>query len=93
MCRVAAELFWVSLFSQMWVHAHEAPNHITSMFLQLLTVEFTLNLFLTYSCLTISQHYYMQLYKQFPKLHVFTYGAAPCVDFVIADACSQFVTR
>ncbi|VAH82676.1 unnamed protein product [Triticum turgidum subsp. durum] len=34
----------------------------------------------------------IMLYKQFPKLHVFTYGAAPCVDFVIADACSQFVT-
>uniref|UniRef100_A0A8I6X5I1 Fungal lipase-like domain-containing protein n=2 Tax=Hordeum vulgare subsp. vulgare TaxID=112509 RepID=A0A8I6X5I1_HORVV len=34
----------------------------------------------------------IRLYKQFPKLHVFTYGAAPCVDFVIADACSQFVT-
>ena len=34
-----------------------------------------------------------QLYRRFPKLHVYAYGAAPCVDYVIADACSQFVTR
>jgi hypothetical protein len=34
-----------------------------------------------------------QLYGRFPKLHVYAYGAAPCVDYVIADACSQFVTR
>ncbi|KAL6616546.1 hypothetical protein ACP70R_038816 [Stipagrostis hirtigluma subsp. patula] len=33
-----------------------------------------------------------ELYGRFPKLHVYTYGAAPCVDYVIADACSQFVT-
>uniref|UniRef100_A0ACD5WIU4 Uncharacterized protein n=2 Tax=Avena sativa TaxID=4498 RepID=A0ACD5WIU4_AVESA len=34
----------------------------------------------------------IRLYRRFPKLHVYTYGAAPCVDFKIADACSQFVT-
>ncbi|PNT73388.1 hypothetical protein BRADI_2g57770v3 [Brachypodium distachyon] len=34
----------------------------------------------------------IRLYRRFPKLHVFAYGAAPCVDYVIADACSQFVT-
>ncbi|RCV28594.1 hypothetical protein SETIT_5G415900v2 [Setaria italica] len=34
----------------------------------------------------------IKLYGQFPKLHVYAYGAAPCVDYVIADACSQFVT-
>ncbi|CAO2172413.1 unnamed protein product [Urochloa humidicola] len=34
----------------------------------------------------------IKLYRHFPKLHVYAYGAAPCVDYVIADACSQFVT-
>lgn len=34
----------------------------------------------------------IRLYGRFPKLHVYAYGAAPCVDYVIADACSQFVT-
>ncbi|PUZ53463.1 hypothetical protein GQ55_5G054000 [Panicum hallii var. hallii] len=34
----------------------------------------------------------IKLYKRFPNLHVYAYGAAPCVDYVIADACSQFVT-
>ncbi|CAM0884151.1 unnamed protein product [Alopecurus aequalis] len=34
----------------------------------------------------------IRLYRRFPKLHVYTYGAAPCVDFTIANACSQFVT-
>jgi len=34
----------------------------------------------------------IKLYRRFPKLHVYAYGAAPCVDYVIADACSQFVT-
>uniref|UniRef100_J3L6T0 Uncharacterized protein n=2 Tax=Oryza brachyantha TaxID=4533 RepID=J3L6T0_ORYBR len=34
----------------------------------------------------------IRLYGRFPKLHVYAYGAAPCVDYVIADACSPFVT-
>ncbi|KAG8054329.1 hypothetical protein GUJ93_ZPchr0001g31284 [Zizania palustris] len=34
----------------------------------------------------------IRLYGRFPKLHVYAYGAAPCVDYMIADACSQFVT-
>uniref|UniRef100_A0A0D9V936 Uncharacterized protein n=1 Tax=Leersia perrieri TaxID=77586 RepID=A0A0D9V936_9ORYZ len=34
----------------------------------------------------------IRLYRRFPKLHVYAYGAAPCVDYVIAEACSQFVT-
>uniref|UniRef100_I1NUB9 Uncharacterized protein n=1 Tax=Oryza glaberrima TaxID=4538 RepID=I1NUB9_ORYGL len=34
----------------------------------------------------------IRLYGHFPKLHVYAYGAAPCVDYVIAEACSQFVT-
>ncbi|TVU36169.1 hypothetical protein EJB05_18088 [Eragrostis curvula] len=34
----------------------------------------------------------IRLYGRFPKLHVYAYGPAPCVDYVIADACSQFVT-
>ncbi|KAF8664887.1 hypothetical protein HU200_054201 [Digitaria exilis] len=34
----------------------------------------------------------IKLYSRFPKLHVYAYGAAPCVDYVIADACSSFVT-
>ncbi|KAK3162737.1 hypothetical protein QOZ80_1BG0093140 [Eleusine coracana subsp. coracana] len=34
----------------------------------------------------------IRLYGRFPKLHVYAYGAAPCVDYVIADACSSFVT-
>ncbi|KAJ1286666.1 hypothetical protein BS78_03G369500 [Paspalum vaginatum] len=34
----------------------------------------------------------IKLYGRFPKLHVYAYGAAPCVDYVTADACSWFVT-
>lgn len=34
----------------------------------------------------------IKLYGRFPKLHVYAYGAAPCVDYVVADACSLFVT-
>lgn len=34
----------------------------------------------------------IKLYGRFPKLHVYAYGAAPCVDYVTADACSGFVT-
>lgn len=34
----------------------------------------------------------LRLYRKFPNLHVYTYGALPCVDLVVADACSEFVT-
>lgn len=34
----------------------------------------------------------MKLRKQFPDLHVYTYGALPCVSLVVADACSEFIT-
>lgn len=34
----------------------------------------------------------LKLYCRFPNLHVFSYGTLPCVDSVIADACSEFVT-
>lgn len=34
-----------------------------------------------------------QLYARYPNLHVFSYGTLPCVDSVIAEACSDFVTR
>eukprot|EP00268_Persea_americana_P049393 TRINITY_DN5298_c0_g1_i10.p1 TRINITY_DN5298_c0_g1~~TRINITY_DN5298_c0_g1_i10.p1 ORF type:complete len:558 (-),score=72.12 TRINITY_DN5298_c0_g1_i10:365-2038(-) len=34
----------------------------------------------------------MRLYNRYPNLHVYTYGALPCVNFVIAEACSSFVT-
>ncbi|OMO79668.1 Lipase, class 3 [Corchorus olitorius] len=34
----------------------------------------------------------IRLYRQFPNLHVYSYGPLPCVDFVVADACSKFVT-
>ncbi|KAH9325410.1 hypothetical protein KI387_005588, partial [Taxus chinensis] len=32
------------------------------------------------------------MYGQYPKLHVYAYGVLPCVDAVVADACSGFVT-
>ncbi|KAG6748652.1 hypothetical protein POTOM_048581 [Populus tomentosa] len=32
------------------------------------------------------------LYRQYPALHVYAYGPLPCVDLVIAEACSEFVT-
>ncbi|XWS13249.1 hypothetical protein CRYUN_Cryun36dG0021300 [Craigia yunnanensis] len=35
----------------------------------------------------------IRLHRQFPKLHVYSYGPLPCVDSVVADACSDFVTR
>lgn len=33
-----------------------------------------------------------QLYRRYPNLHVYAYGTLPCVDFVVAEACSDFVT-
>ncbi|MBA0797433.1 hypothetical protein Gohar_008136, partial [Gossypium harknessii] len=32
------------------------------------------------------------LYGKFPNLHVYSYGPLPCVDSVVADACSDFIT-
>ncbi|CAH2040654.1 unnamed protein product, partial [Thlaspi arvense] len=29
---------------------------------------------------------------RYPNLHVYAYGPLPCLDPVIADACSEFVT-
>ncbi|GAV82892.1 Lipase_3 domain-containing protein [Cephalotus follicularis] len=34
----------------------------------------------------------IRLYRQFPNLHVYAYGALPCVDSVVSDACSKFIT-
>ncbi|XVF37801.1 hypothetical protein REPUB_Repub20aG0042200 [Reevesia pubescens] len=34
----------------------------------------------------------IRLYRQFPNLLVYSYGPLPCVDLVVADACSDFVT-
>lgn len=34
----------------------------------------------------------LRLYNEIPNLHVYTYGPFPCVDLIVADACSQFVT-
>ncbi|XP_059632852.1 uncharacterized protein LOC132275397 [Cornus florida] len=34
----------------------------------------------------------IKLYRRYPNLHVYAYGPLPCVDPVIADACSEFVT-
>ncbi|XP_016460829.2 uncharacterized protein LOC107784247 isoform X2 [Nicotiana tabacum] len=34
----------------------------------------------------------MKLRKQYPDIHVYTYGALPCVGLVVADACSEFIT-
>uniref|UniRef100_A0A0D6QZ81 Uncharacterized protein n=1 Tax=Araucaria cunninghamii TaxID=56994 RepID=A0A0D6QZ81_ARACU len=34
----------------------------------------------------------IMLYKRYPNLHVYAYGVLPCVDAVVADACSGFVT-
>ncbi|KAK1319527.1 Disease resistance protein [Acorus calamus] len=33
-----------------------------------------------------------QLYRRYPNLHVYSYGTLPCVDPVVAEACSNFVT-
>ncbi|XP_068491448.1 uncharacterized protein [Phaseolus vulgaris] len=34
----------------------------------------------------------VQLYNRYPNLHVYSYGPLPCLDLVVADACSEFVT-
>lgn len=34
----------------------------------------------------------VRLYARYPYLHVYAYGALPCVDLVTAEACSDFVT-
>ncbi|PON37785.1 Fungal lipase-like domain containing protein, partial [Parasponia andersonii] len=34
----------------------------------------------------------MRLYHRYPNLHVYAYGPLPCVDSIIAEACSHFVT-
>ncbi|XP_044966968.1 diacylglycerol lipase-beta-like isoform X4 [Hordeum vulgare subsp. vulgare] len=34
----------------------------------------------------------MMLFGRYPDVHVYAYGPLPCVDLVIAEACSQFVT-
>ncbi|EFJ11321.1 hypothetical protein SELMODRAFT_126601, partial [Selaginella moellendorffii] len=34
----------------------------------------------------------MMLWHRFPNLHTYGYGVLPCVDAVIAEACSPFVT-
>lgn len=39
------------------------------------------------------QYIWLQLYARYPNLHVYAYGPLPCVDRVIAEACSDFVTR
>ncbi|XP_073008012.1 uncharacterized protein [Typha latifolia] len=34
----------------------------------------------------------LRLYGRYPNLHVYAYGPLPCLDLVIAEACSDFVT-
>ncbi|XP_031494512.1 uncharacterized protein LOC116260359 isoform X3 [Nymphaea colorata] len=34
----------------------------------------------------------IRLCRKYPNLHVYSYGTLPCVDPVIAEACSHFVT-
>ncbi|XP_059447709.1 uncharacterized protein LOC132179091 isoform X4 [Corylus avellana] len=34
----------------------------------------------------------IKLYRQYKNLHVYAYGPLPCVDSVVANACSEFVT-
>ncbi|XP_020533140.1 diacylglycerol lipase-beta isoform X2 [Jatropha curcas] len=34
----------------------------------------------------------LRLYRRYPNLRVYAYGPLPCVDSVIANACSEFVT-
>ena len=34
----------------------------------------------------------MMLFGRYPDVHVYAYGPLPCVDLIIAEACSQFVT-
>ncbi|KAI7730529.1 hypothetical protein M8C21_006242 [Ambrosia artemisiifolia] len=34
----------------------------------------------------------LKLYGRYPQIHVYSYGPLPCVDSVLANACSGFVT-
>ncbi|KAJ4954802.1 hypothetical protein NE237_011585 [Protea cynaroides] len=34
----------------------------------------------------------IRLYRKYPNLHVYAYGPLPCVDSIVAEACSEFVT-
>ncbi|KAJ7957348.1 Sn1-specific diacylglycerol lipase beta [Quillaja saponaria] len=34
----------------------------------------------------------LRLYRRYPNLHVYAYGPLPCLDSVVANACSEFVT-
>ncbi|WJX15552.1 hypothetical protein P8452_05684 [Trifolium repens] len=34
----------------------------------------------------------LRLYNRYPNLHVYSYGPLPCVDLVVANACSSFIT-
>ncbi|PIA29866.1 hypothetical protein AQUCO_05800146v1 [Aquilegia coerulea] len=34
----------------------------------------------------------IRLYRRYPNLHVYSYGSLPCVDSIVAEACSDFVT-
>ncbi|KAG9447170.1 hypothetical protein H6P81_013298 [Aristolochia fimbriata] len=34
----------------------------------------------------------IRLYRRYPNLHVFSYGPLPCVDSVVSEACSSFIT-
>ncbi|GAB4834161.1 hypothetical protein Ancab_032425 [Ancistrocladus abbreviatus] len=34
----------------------------------------------------------LRLRSRYPNLHVYSYGPLPCVDSVVADACSDFIT-
>eukprot|EP01018_Ginkgo_biloba_P033959 Gb_37749 [translate_table: standard] len=34
----------------------------------------------------------IMLYHRYPNLHVYAYGVLPCVDAIVAEACSSFVT-
>ncbi|XP_024027107.1 sn1-specific diacylglycerol lipase beta isoform X1 [Morus notabilis] len=34
----------------------------------------------------------IRLYRKYPNLHVYAFGPLPCVDSIVAEACSQFVT-
>ncbi|GAB2272644.1 hypothetical protein Dimus_007466 [Dionaea muscipula] len=34
----------------------------------------------------------LRLHARYPNLHVYAYGPLPCVDSVVADACSSFIT-
>ncbi|KAG0595205.1 hypothetical protein M758_UG149000 [Ceratodon purpureus] len=34
----------------------------------------------------------LRLYRRYPNLHVYAFGALPCVDDVIAEACQNFIT-